>query len=87
MQRLRRVTEEHQWRNVVANKIAAIVVIVIAPAAQSYEERIAQGLVPQKRMGEPADVARAVRAIADGWLDYSTGQVIDVDGGFHVRGL
>jgi len=60
---------------------------MIAPAAQSYEERIAQGLVPQKRMGEPSDVARAVRAIADGWLDYSTGQVIDVDGGFHVRGL
>ena len=60
---------------------------MIAPAAQSYEERIAQGLVPQERMGEPADVARAVRAIADRWLDYSTGQVIDVDGGFHVRGL
>jgi hypothetical protein len=28
-----------------------------------------------------------IRAIADGLLDYSTGQVIDVDGGFHIRGL
>jgi len=60
---------------------------MIAPAAQSYEERIAHGLLPQRRMGEPSDVARAVRAIADGLLDYSTGQVIDVDGGFHVRSL
>jgi len=33
-------------------------------------------------MGEPADVAKAVRAIADGQLDYSTGQVLHVDGGF-----
>jgi NAD(P)-dependent dehydrogenase (short-subunit alcohol dehydrogenase family) len=38
-------------------------------------------------MGEGADVARAVRAIADGLLDYSTGQAIDVDGGFHLRSL
>jgi NAD(P)-dependent dehydrogenase (short-subunit alcohol dehydrogenase family) len=38
-------------------------------------------------MGEAGDVARAVRAIADGLLDYSTGQAIDVDGGFHLRSL
>jgi 3-oxoacyl-[acyl-carrier protein] reductase len=38
-------------------------------------------------MGEPRDVAQAIRAIADGLLDYSTGQVINVDGGFHLRGL
>ena len=37
--------------------------------------------------GEADDVARAVRAIADGLLDYSTGQVLNVDGGFHLRGL
>ena len=29
----------------------------------------------------------AVRAIADGLLDYSTGQVLNVDGGFSLRGL
>lgn len=52
-----------------------------------YTERIAAGLLPQPRMGEPSDVARAVRAIADGLLDYSAGQVIDVDGGFHLRSL
>jgi len=38
-------------------------------------------------MGEPRDIALAVRAIADGLLDYSTGQVLNVDGGIHLRGL
>jgi hypothetical protein len=28
-----------------------------------------------------------VRAIADGLLDYSAGQAIDVDGGFHLRSI
>ena len=51
------------------------------------EEKIAAGLLPQRRMGEPRDVAQAVRAIADGLLDYSTGQVLNVDGGFHLRTL
>ncbi|MDQ6679135.1 MAG: 3-ketoacyl-ACP reductase [Acidobacteriota bacterium] len=58
---------------------------MIAKVEEVYEERIAQGLLPQKRMGEPQDVARAIRAIAEGHLDYSTGQVINVDGGFHLR--
>ena len=60
---------------------------MIATVEKQYEERIAAGLLPQARMGEPADVARAVRAIADGLLDYSAGQVLDVDGGFHLRTL
>jgi 3-oxoacyl-[acyl-carrier protein] reductase len=58
---------------------------MIAPALATYEEKIGQGLLPQPRMGEPVDVANAVRAIADGRLDYSTGQVLHVDGGFHLR--
>ena len=58
---------------------------MIAPVVATYGEKIGQGLLPQPRMGEPADVANAIRAIADGKLDYSTGQVIHVDGGFHLR--
>ena len=58
-----------------------------APVLARYEERLAQGLLPQPRLGEPQDVARAVRALADGLLDYSTGQVLDVDGGFRLRRL
>ncbi len=60
---------------------------MIAKVEKSYDERIAGGLLPQLRMGEPHDVALAVRAIADGLLDYSTGQVLNVDGGFHLRSL
>jgi NAD(P)-dependent dehydrogenase (short-subunit alcohol dehydrogenase family) len=60
---------------------------MIAAVEHAYEEKIAGGLLPQRRMGEGRDVARAVRAIADGLLDYSTGQVLNVDGGFHLRNL
>lgn len=60
---------------------------MIASVASAYEEKIANGLLPQRRMGEPADVARAVRAIADGLLDYCAGQTLHADGGFHLRTL
>ena len=60
---------------------------MIAKVERVYEEKIAGGLLPQRRMGEGSDVAKAVRAIADGLLDYSTGQVLNVDGGFHLRSL
>lgn len=60
---------------------------MIAKVEQVYEQKIASGLLPQRRMGEGADVAKAVRAIADGLLDYCAGQVLDVDGGFHLRSL
>jgi len=60
---------------------------MIAKVEQVYEEKIAAGLLPQRRMGEGSDIAKAVRAIADGLLDYSAGQVLNVDGGFHLRSL
>lgn len=60
---------------------------MIATVEKQYEERIAGGLLPQRRMGESSDVAKAVRAIADGLLDYAAGQVLNIDGGFHLRGL
>jgi NAD(P)-dependent dehydrogenase (short-subunit alcohol dehydrogenase family) len=60
---------------------------MISKVAAAYEEKIANGLLPQRRMGEPEDVARVIRAIADGLLDYCSGQVLNVDGGFHMRTL
>ncbi|MHC4213146.1 MAG: 3-ketoacyl-ACP reductase [Planctomycetota bacterium] len=54
---------------------------------EKYDKLIAEGLLPTKRWGQPEDVAQAVAAIAQGRLDYSTGQVINVDGGFHLRRL
>lgn len=52
-----------------------------------YDKLIAEGFTPIKRWGRPEDVAKAVGAIADGKLDFSTGNVIDVDGGFHFKRL
>jgi NAD(P)-dependent dehydrogenase (short-subunit alcohol dehydrogenase family) len=60
---------------------------MIAKVEKLYEEKIAAGLLPQRRMGEPADIARVVRAIADAHLDYCAGQVIHADGGFHIQSL
>lgn len=54
---------------------------------EKYDNLIANGLTPIKRWGLPEDVAKAVGAIAEGRLDFSTGQVINVDGGFHMRRL
>lgn len=51
----------------------------------AYDERIAAGLVPMGRWGTPEDVGRAVAMIAAGALGYSTGSVIDVDGGLGMR--
>jgi len=60
---------------------------MIAKVEKVYDEKIAAGLLPQRRMGEPRDIAKVVRAIADGHLDYCAGQVINADGGFHLRSL
>ncbi len=60
---------------------------MVAPVLAKYQQLAADGLLPQRRLGSTADVARVVRSIADGQLDYSTGQVLDVDGGFHLRTL
>lgn len=52
-----------------------------------YDRLIADGLTPIKRWGTPEDVARAVAAIAEGSFPFSTGEVINVDGGFHLARL
>jgi NAD(P)-dependent dehydrogenase (short-subunit alcohol dehydrogenase family) len=52
-----------------------------------YDALLAAGLAPIQRWGQPADVAQAVVAIAEGYLPYSTGEVINVDGGYHLRRL
>ena len=54
---------------------------------EKYDKMIAAGLTPIRRWGTPSDVAKAVGAIAEGRLDFCTGQVINVDGGFHLRRL
>ena len=54
---------------------------------EKYDRLIAEGAWPIRRWGEPSDIGLAVAAIARGDFPYSTGEVINVDGGFHLRTL
>lgn len=57
------------------------------PVRERYDREIAGGLLPIRRWGTPDDVGKAVAAIAQDLLPYSTGEVLHVDGGFHLRRL
>ena len=52
-----------------------------------YDRRIADGLVPEGRWGQPDDVGRAVAALVEGDLPYATGSVIHLDGGLSLPRL
>ncbi|MDY7027045.1 MAG: 3-ketoacyl-ACP reductase [Spirochaetota bacterium] len=54
---------------------------------EKYDTLIADGMVPQKRWGYPEDIGRAVRSILEGDLAFSTGSVLYVDGGLHIKEL
>src|SRR5207248_5767244 len=55
------------------------------PVKEKYEKLINEGLTPIKRWGKPEEIGKAVAAIAQDLLPFSTGEVINVDGGFHLR--
>jgi NAD(P)-dependent dehydrogenase (short-subunit alcohol dehydrogenase family) len=52
-----------------------------------YDALIAEGITPIKRWGLPEDIGKTVVAVATGMLPFSTGEVINVDGGFHLQRL
>jgi NAD(P)-dependent dehydrogenase (short-subunit alcohol dehydrogenase family) len=58
-----------------------------AAVHDAYDRRIADGLVPERRWGQPDDVGRVVAALVRGDLPYATGTVIHVDGGLSVPRL
>jgi NAD(P)-dependent dehydrogenase (short-subunit alcohol dehydrogenase family) len=58
-----------------------------AAVKDAYDRRIAAGLVPAGRWGQPADVGRAVAALLRGDVPYATGTVIHVDGGLAIPRL
>jgi NAD(P)-dependent dehydrogenase (short-subunit alcohol dehydrogenase family) len=56
------------------------------PVKAKYDKLILEdGITPIRRWGKPQDIAQAIVAIAKGLLPFSTGEVINVDGGFHLR--
>ena len=58
-----------------------------ARVKELYDRRIADGLIPEGRWGEPADVGRAVAALVRGDVPYATGTVIHLDGGLSIPRL
>jgi|LSQX01.1.fsa_nt_gb NAD(P)-dependent dehydrogenase (short-subunit alcohol dehydrogenase family) len=52
-----------------------------------YDKLIAEGITPIKRWGYPQDIANAVSVLCSDKLNFSTGEVINVDGGFHIKKL
>ena len=57
------------------------------PAKEKYGRLFAEGVFPISRWGLPEDVANAVAVFAGDDLLYTTGNYIDVDGGFHIKRL
>jgi 3-oxoacyl-[acyl-carrier protein] reductase len=58
-----------------------------APVKATYDRLISAGIAPIRRWGTPEDVGKAVAAVASGAFPYSTGEIINVDGGLHLRRL
>ena len=52
-----------------------------------YDALIEKGTFPIARWGTPEDVAGAVSLLCSDRLRYTTGNYIDVDGGFHIQRL
>jgi 3-oxoacyl-[acyl-carrier protein] reductase len=73
--------------NVYEIRPGVIATDMTGPVKEKYDKLIAEGLTPIKRWGVPEDIGRAVAAIARDLLPFSTGEVINVDGGFHLRRL
>ena len=55
--------------------------------SDKYDKLISDGLTPIKRWGIPEDCAEAVVLLSSGKLNFSTGEVVNVDGGFHIKRL
>lgn len=58
-----------------------------AAVQEKYDALFAGGLCPIARWGTPQDVADAVSVLCSGKLSYTTGEVLHVDGGFHIQRL
>ncbi len=52
---------------------------------EKYSAMIEAGQFPIKRWGYPEDIGNVVSLLCDDRFVYTTGNYIDVDGGFHIR--
>ncbi len=76
--------------NVYEVRPGVIATDMTGPVKAKYDKLILEderGITPIRRWGKPEDIAKAVAALARGDLPFSTGEVINVDGGFHLKTL
>ena len=55
--------------------------------SEKYDKLIDEGVTPIKRWGYPEDIGLAIAAVASDFFPFSTGQIFNVDGGFHIQRL
>ena len=77
-----------QWGiNVYEIRPGIIKTVMNSVVKEKYDRLIKKGANSICRWGYPEDIGKAVSVICSGYLDFSTGEVINVDGGFHLRRL
>ena len=60
---------------------------MVSAVEEKYNRLISEGIFPIARWGEPEDVAEMVAFFCSDSVRYTTGNYVDVDGGFHIRRL
>lgn len=55
------------------------------PVREKYSKLISEGVTPIARWGFPEDIGKAAVALAMDYFPFSTGDIINVDGGYHLR--
>lgn len=80
-----RLAPEHI--NVCEVRPGVIATDMTATVQEKYNKMIDERAFPIARWGQPEDVARAVSAFASGSFSYTTGNYVDIDGGFHIQRL
>lgn len=73
--------------NVYEIRPGVIATDMTGPVKDKYDKLISEGMTPLQRWGQAEDVGKAVAAIAQDLLPFSTGEILNVDGGFHLRRL
>ncbi|MEA5051289.1 MAG: 3-ketoacyl-ACP reductase [Oscillospiraceae bacterium] len=58
-----------------------------AVVKEKYDKMFADGVFPIARWGQPEDIAGAVSAFCSDKFLYTTGNYVDIDGGFHIKRL